>query len=97
MNSLKDPGSPKRRQFDPTFKREAVRNWLTSGKSAAVVAKELGLGEGRLFAWRKLLPPTDAGGKAAVGGAGGPRPPTSRPSSKSPNARSVICASSVTF
>ena len=57
-----------RRKFDETFKREAVLNWLNSGKSAAVVAKELGLGEGLLFAWRKLLPPADAGGKAAAGG-----------------------------
>ena len=29
-----------RRKFDTTFKQEAVRNWLGSGKSAAVVAKE---------------------------------------------------------
>ena len=69
MHPIIKASTPKaRRKFDETFKREAVRNWLTSGKSAAVVAKELGLGEGRLFAWRKLLPPTDAGGKAAVGG-----------------------------
>jgi len=57
-----------RRKFDATFKLEAVRNWLGSGKSAAVVAKELGLSEGLLFAWRKLLPPTAAGGGAAAGG-----------------------------
>ena len=48
-----------------------VRNWLSSGKSAAVLARELGLRESRLFAWRKLLPPAAAGGKAAAGG----RPP----------------------
>ena len=62
-----------RRKFDTTFKVEAVRNWLSSGKSAAVVAKELGLSEGLLFAWRKLLPPDAAGGRAAAGG----RKPTS--------------------
>ena len=49
-----------RRKFDEAFKVEAVRNWLASGKSAAVVAKELGLAESRLFAWRQLLPPADA-------------------------------------
>lgn len=49
-----------RRKFDATFKLEAVRNWLGSGKSAAVVAKELGLAENRLYAWRKLLPPAEA-------------------------------------
>ena len=69
MNPIIKASTPRnRRKFDETFKREAVRNWLNSGKSAAVVAKELGVGEGLLFAWRKLLPPTDAGGKAAVGG-----------------------------
>ena len=30
-----------RQKFDQTFKREAVNNWLTSGKSAGVVAGEL--------------------------------------------------------
>jgi transposase-like protein len=39
-----------RRKFAATFKLEAVRNWQSSGKSAAVVAKELGLAESRLFA-----------------------------------------------
>ena len=32
-----------RQKFDQTFKREAVNNWLTSGKSASVVAVELGI------------------------------------------------------
>ena len=32
-----------RRRFDETFKREAVQNWLASGKSAEVIAQELGL------------------------------------------------------
>jgi transposase-like protein/transposase len=46
-----------RRQFDATFKREAVAKWLASGKSAEVVAHELGLSPDRLFAWRSLLGP----------------------------------------
>jgi transposase-like protein len=65
---IKESPVKTRRKFDETFKREAVRNWLASGKSAAIIAKELGLAESRLFAWRKLLPPADAGGKAAAGG-----------------------------
>ncbi len=57
------------RKFDEAFKREALNNWLSSGKSAATVAKELGIGEGLLYAWRKkLLPPAAAGGVAAAGG-----------------------------
>jgi len=68
---IKTPPLKARRKFDTTFKLEAVRNWLGSGKSAAVVAKELGLGESRLYAWRKLLPPAEAG---AVPGARRPAP-----------------------
>ena len=64
MEPIKESPTKTRRKFDATLKREAVGNWLYSGKSAAVVAKELGLTEGLLFAWRKLLPPPDdAGGR----------------------------------
>ncbi len=56
-----------RQKFDQTFKREAVNNWLTSGKSASVVAVELGILPNRLYAWRLRLAPADAGGKAAAG------------------------------
>jgi hypothetical protein len=41
--------APKRRQFDSTFKREAVQNWLASGKPAEVVARQLGIDACRLF------------------------------------------------
>ena len=43
------------RKFDDTFKREAVRNWLQSGKSAAVVGEELGITANLLYAWRPLV------------------------------------------
>jgi transposase-like protein len=56
-----------RRSFDETFKREAVENWLQSGKSAAVVAQELGLRAKLLYAWKKRWAPAAAGGKAAAG------------------------------
>ena len=56
-----------RRKFDETFKREAVQSWLTSGKSAAVVAEELGLTANLLYAWKSRLAPDDAGGRAAAG------------------------------
>lgn len=57
-----------RRQYDATFKREAVAKWLASGKSAKVVAQELGLIPDRLFAWRSLLgPPAAQKGRAAAG------------------------------
>jgi transposase len=56
-----------RRKFDETFKREAVQNWLNSGKSAAVIAQELGLKANRLYAWQNRFAPADAGGRAAAG------------------------------
>jgi transposase-like protein len=54
-----------RRKFDETFKREAVQNWLNSGKSAEVVGEELGLTANLLYAWRKLVPAV-AGGRATA-------------------------------
>jgi transposase InsO family protein/transposase-like protein len=68
LESIPDP-SP--RQYDATFKREAVANWLSSGKSAAVVALELGLSAKRLYAWRNLLDPAAAGGRVAAGSRAG--------------------------
>ena len=57
-----------RRTFDEAFKREAVTNWLTSRKSAAVIAHELGINASRLYAWKKCWPPAAAGGRAVAGG-----------------------------
>ncbi|MEO7300113.1 MAG: IS630 family transposase [Verrucomicrobiota bacterium] len=48
-----------RRQYDATFKREAVAHWLSSGKSAELVAHELGLIPARLFAWRSVADSAD--------------------------------------
>jgi transposase-like protein len=56
-----------RRKFDETFKHEAVQNWLQSGQSAEVIAQELGLTAGLLYAWKKLFAPAAAGGRAAAG------------------------------
>ena len=56
-----------RRKFDETFKREAVNNWLTSRKSAEVIAQELGISANRLYAWKQRFAPADAGGRAAAG------------------------------
>ena len=44
-----------RRKYGATFKREAVLNWLSSGKGATTVA-ELGITTSRLYAWRALVP-----------------------------------------
>ena len=67
MKPIKETSVKTRRKFDETFKREAVQNWLTSGKSAEVIAQELGLHADRLYAWKKRFAPADAGGGAAAG------------------------------
>ena len=56
-----------RRKFEETFQPEAVQNWLSSGKSAEVIAQELGLHADRLYAWKKRFAPAVAGGRAAAG------------------------------
>jgi transposase-like protein len=65
------PSTP-RRKFDDTFRREAVNHWLSSGKSADVIANELGINSNQLYAWRQRFAPADAGG----GAAGAPTPAT---------------------
>ena len=60
-----------RRKFDETFKREALNNWLASGKSAEVIARELGIHSNRLYAWKQRFAPAAAGGKAAAGAPAG--------------------------
>lgn len=67
LKPIKENSVRMRRKFDQTFKREAVQNWLASGKSAEVVAKELGLLPNRLYAWRKRFAPAVAGAGAAAG------------------------------
>ena len=62
---MKQTSVPERRKFDITFKREAVLNWLHSGKSATVVGEELGINANLLYAWRKLVPAV-AGGRATA-------------------------------
>jgi transposase-like protein len=56
-----------RRKFAESFKREALENWLNSGKSAEVIAQELGLKANRLYAWKKTFAPAPAGGRAGAG------------------------------
>ena len=50
-----------RRKFDDTFKREAVQHWLSSGKSAELIASELGIQQERLYAWKRRFAPAAAG------------------------------------
>jgi transposase-like protein len=55
-----------RRKFDDTFKREAVQNWLSSGKSAETISDELGIVSSMLHAWKKRFAPGSVGLKSAT-------------------------------
>lgn len=61
-----EPVVKARRKFDDTFKSGAVKNWLSSGKSAGVVAKELGLVAGLLYAWKKAFAPDETKVRSAA-------------------------------
>jgi len=52
------PAGATRRRNDQAFKQEAVRLWLSSGRSAQTTAKELGIKEDDLYRWKRagLLP-----------------------------------------
>jgi transposase-like protein len=63
---MKQTSVRERRKFDETFKREAVLNWLQSGKSAAVVGEELGINANLLYSWRALAPDAVRGKAAPV-------------------------------
>jgi len=45
----------KRRTYSAGFKREAVQLWQTSGKTAAEIEQELGIGAGLLGRWKCKL------------------------------------------
>jgi transposase-like protein len=64
---MKQKTETTRRKSDETFKCEAVQNWLNSGKSAELIADELGLSAALLYSWKKSFAPAAAGGKAAAG------------------------------
>jgi transposase-like protein len=67
IQPIKDTSGRTHKKFDKTFKREAVANWLSSGKSATAIGEELGISPDRLYTWRKPFGPADAGGRAAAG------------------------------
>jgi transposase len=59
--------SKERKQYSREFKQEAVRLLETSGKSASQLERELGIGKGNLWRWRRKLA---ADGKDAFPGHG---------------------------
>ena len=65
MKSTVVPEIKVRRKFDRSFKQQAVAHWLGSGKSAQVIAAELGLRDKQLYLWKKAFQPV-AGAKPSL-------------------------------
>ena len=54
------------RRYDETFKREAIRLWKSSGRSAETTARELGISVFQLYDWNRAGQPTRAAGVAVL-------------------------------
>jgi transposase-like protein len=67
MKHMQQTSVQVRRKFDDTFKREAVQHWVQSGKSAEVIAQELGVQANRLYAWKQGFAPAVAPPPATAG------------------------------
>ena len=67
IKPIKHTSVKSRRKFDEMFKREAVQNWLSNGKSAAVIAEELGIRPEQIYLWRNSFAPAVAGGRSTAG------------------------------
>ena len=66
IKPIKETPVKSHRKFDETFKREAVNHWLSSDKTAGVIARELGIKVSRLYSWRNEFGPADVGGTPAA-------------------------------
>jgi transposase len=66
VSSAAAGGIKRRRKYDRNFKKEAVALWLKSGKSAQVVAAELGIHERHLYDWRSQFAPVSADQEAEL-------------------------------
>lgn len=60
MPAKKPPTEATPRVYDEAFRREAIRLWKTSGKSAELTARELGLSVFQLYEWNRGAGPRRA-------------------------------------
>jgi transposase len=56
-----DQTTPKYKRYDATFKHSAVEHWMLSGKSARIIAAELGINEQSLHKWKQQFKALPAG------------------------------------
>lgn len=60
MTEKKNQAGATPRVYDEAFRREAIRLWKTSGKSAELTARELGLSVFQLYEWNRGTGPRRA-------------------------------------
>ena len=60
MPEKKDQAGATPRVYDEAFRREAIRLWKTSGKSAELTARDLGLSVFQLYEWNRGAGPRRA-------------------------------------
>jgi transposase len=77
MKNKPEAGATPRK--DDAFKREAIRLWKSSGRSAEVTARELGISVFQLYDWNRAGQPARAAGVAV--------PPDSKESLQAENER----------
>jgi len=58
MNS---EATTKHTRYDEAFKRSAVEHWMVSGKSARLIADELGINQQNLHKWKQKFKTLPAG------------------------------------
>jgi transposase-like protein len=61
MNPTENTSPRKYKRYDEAFKRQAVEHWLLSGKSARIVAVELGINVQSLHQWKQQFKALPAG------------------------------------
>jgi len=65
MESKQKPAGEPRRRYDETFKRHAVDLTLQGNRRVTEVARELGVPESMVYAWRRQYAPRASGSGAS--------------------------------
>lgn len=64
MSQTSSDGATRRRKFTEQYRRDAVELWRTSGRSAAEIAKQLGIRADLLYVWGNRTRPPGAAAPA---------------------------------
>ncbi len=64
MTQSSSGGATRRRKFSEQYRQDAVELWRSSGRSAAEIAKQLGIRADLLYVWGNRTRPPGAGAPA---------------------------------